>query len=76
MSFEDSDRSPSAPAPSADVIHRRWVLSKRAADGRPQLVREDRVVHPSGFTTRGRRPSAAETRSATTSNVRSSAALT
>jgi hypothetical protein len=44
------------------------LLSKRAEDGRPLLVREDRVVHPTGFASRGRRsaaPKDAETPSGT-----------
>jgi hypothetical protein len=36
------------------------VLSKRAEDGRPLLVREDRVVHPSGFTSQPPRTTAAQ----------------
>jgi hypothetical protein len=52
MSLEDLDRSLPDAASASDVIHRRWLLSKRAEDGRPLLVREDRVVYPTGFTTR------------------------
>ncbi|HTU96778.1 MAG TPA: hypothetical protein VMF14_13115 [Solirubrobacteraceae bacterium] len=36
------------------AVHRRWVLSKRAEDGRPLIVREDRVVHPKRFAARAR----------------------
>jgi hypothetical protein len=43
------------------VIHRRWVLSKRPDDGRPLLIREDRVLHPGGFAPRPRRAPSAET---------------
>lgn len=49
MSLEDVDRPSSGSGPAAEVVHRRWLLSKRVDDGRPLLVREDRVVHPSGF---------------------------
>jgi hypothetical protein len=52
MSLEDLDRPLPDAASASDVIHRRWLLSKRAEDGRPLLVREDRVVYPSGFATR------------------------
>jgi hypothetical protein len=51
---------PSSEAPFADVVHRRWLLSKRPDDGRPLLVREDRVVRPSGFGPRPGRSAAAE----------------
>ncbi len=65
MSLEDFDR-PSSPAPDTEVIHRRWLLSKRAADGRPLLVREDKVIHPSSLATRPRRVAAPETADSTT----------
>jgi hypothetical protein len=52
MSLEDLDRPLPDAASASDVVHRRWLLSTRAADGRPLFVREDRVVHPTGFTTR------------------------
>jgi hypothetical protein len=52
MSLDDMDRSFSGAVPVTEVIHRRWLLSKRADDGRPLLVREDRVVHPSDFAPR------------------------
>ena len=65
MSFEDFDRPPSQP-PGTDVIHRRWLLSKRVDDGRPLLVREDKVIHPSGFVTRPRRVAAPETADSST----------
>ncbi len=52
MSLEDLDRPLPDAASAPDVVHRRWLLSKRAEDGRPLLVREDRVVHPNGFTKR------------------------
>jgi hypothetical protein len=60
MSFEDFDRA-SSQAPDTEVIHRRWLLSKRADDGRPLLVREDKVIHPGDFAARPRRVGAAET---------------
>lgn len=66
MSFEDFDRPPSQ-APGTEVIHRRWLLSKRAEDGRPLLVREDKVIHPSGFATRPLRVAAPETADSSTS---------
>ncbi|MFZ1996838.1 MAG: hypothetical protein WAU75_22175 [Solirubrobacteraceae bacterium] len=49
MSLDDVDRPSAGAVPVTEVIHRRWVLSKRADDGRPLLIREDKVVHPSGF---------------------------
>lgn len=49
MTVEHVDRPTPGAAPVPDVVHRRWLLSKRADDGRPLLVREDKVVHPSGF---------------------------
>ena len=52
MSLDDVDRSFSGAMPVTEVIHRRWLLSKRADDGRPLIVREDRVVHPSDFASR------------------------
>jgi hypothetical protein len=52
MSLDDADRSLPGSVPATDAIHRRWVLSKRADDGRPLLVREDRIVHPNDFGTR------------------------
>lgn len=55
MSPEEFERPSSGVAPRPEVVHRRWVLSKRADDGRPMLVREDRVVHPGGFKARPRR---------------------
>lgn len=55
MSHDDVDRRVSGAVPETEVIHRRWLLSKRAEDGRPLLVREDRVVHPRGFAPRARR---------------------
>jgi len=72
MSHDDVDRSVSAAMPETEVVHRRWLLSKRADDGRPLLVREDRVVYPSGFGIRARRASA--TKSADT--TRGTPALT
>jgi hypothetical protein len=60
MSLEDLDRPLSQAVSSPDVIHRRWLLSKRAEDGRPMLVREDRVVGPKGLSARQRRLMAAE----------------
>lgn len=65
MSFEDFDRPPSQ-TPGTEVIHRRWLLSKRVDDGRPLLVREDKVIHPSGLATRPRRVAAPETADSTT----------
>jgi hypothetical protein len=58
MTPEEFSRPSSEAAPFADVVHRRWLLSKRPDDGRPLLVREDRVVHPSGFGPRPRRSDA------------------
>jgi hypothetical protein len=52
MSLDDVDRPLSAAMPATEHIHRRWVLSKRAEDGRPLLVREDRIVHPDDFAAR------------------------
>ena len=60
MSLDDVDRPLSGAVSATEVIHRRWVLSKRAEDGRPLLVREDRIVHPTGFATRTRRSTATE----------------
>ena len=54
MSLDAVDRSLSGAVPEAEVIHRRWLLSKRADDGRPLIVRDDKVVHPSGFASRAR----------------------
>jgi hypothetical protein len=65
MSFEDFDRPPSQ-TPGTEVIHRRWLLSKRVDDGRPLLVREDKVIHPSGFARRPRRVAAPETADSST----------
>jgi hypothetical protein len=65
MSFEDFDRPPSPP-PGTEVIHRRWLLSKRVDDGRPLLVREDTVIHPNDFATRPRRVAAPETADSST----------
>jgi hypothetical protein len=68
MSLDDVDRPLTGPIPETEVIHRRWLLSKRADDGRPLFVREDKVVHPSGFASRGRlmtAPQAADTASST-----------
>lgn len=59
MSVDDVDRPLPGAVPSTEVIHRRWVLSKRA-DGRPLLVREDRIVHPNDFGTQARRSTASE----------------
>jgi hypothetical protein len=49
MSLDDVDRPLSGAVLATEVVHRRWVLSKRADDGRPLLVRDDKVVHPNGF---------------------------
>jgi hypothetical protein len=54
MSVDDVDRPLSGTVPEMEVVHRRWLLSKRVEDGRPLLVREDRVVHPSAFASRPR----------------------
>jgi hypothetical protein len=62
MSLEDLDRPLSQAASPPDVVHRRWLLSKRAEDGRPLIVREDRVIEPNGFLTRERRSLANEAR--------------
>lgn len=55
MSLDDVERPVSGVVPETEVVHRRWLLSKRVDDGRPLIVREDRVVHPSGFTPPARR---------------------
>jgi hypothetical protein len=60
MSLDDVDRPLSGAVPMTEVVHRRWVLSKRADDGRPLLVREDRAVHPSGFTSQPPRTTATQ----------------
>jgi hypothetical protein len=57
MSLDDVDRTASGNAPELEVVHRRWLLSKRA-DGRPLLVRDDEVGDPSGLASRGRRRTA------------------
>ena len=59
MSLNDVERPFAGAMPDA-AVHRRWVLSKRADDGRPLLVREDRIVHPNGFAARARRLMARE----------------
>jgi hypothetical protein len=61
MTHEELSKPSSEAAPLAEMVHRRWLLSKRADDGRPLLVREDRVIHPNGFVSRPRRSSAADT---------------
>ena len=58
MSLDDVDRPLSGAVPQTEVVHRRWLLSKRAEDGRPLIVREDKVVYPTAVTPRGRRPAA------------------
>jgi hypothetical protein len=60
MSRDDVDRPSAGAMPKTEVVHRRWLLSKRAEDGRPLLVREDKVVHPTSFSSRGRRANAAQ----------------
>jgi hypothetical protein len=60
MSVNDVDRPPTGVMPAAEVVHRRWVLSKRAQDGRPTLVRDERVARRSGFASRAPRPTAAK----------------
>jgi hypothetical protein len=60
MSRDDVDRPSAGATPKTEVVHRRWLLSKRAEDGRPLLVREDELVHPSSFASRGRRITAAQ----------------
>ena len=67
MSLDDVERPVSGVVPETEVVHRRWLLSKRVDDGRPLIVREDRVVHPSGFAPRQRWTNAtkAETTSGT-----------
>jgi hypothetical protein len=60
MTVEHVDRPAPGAAPAPDVVHRRWVLSKRIDDGRPLLVREDKVVHPGGFGSRPRRAGVAQ----------------
>jgi len=61
MSLDDVDRPLPAAAPETEVVHRRWLLSTRADDGRPLIVREDKVVHPTGFAAQARRPAAPNT---------------
>lgn len=58
MSLDEVDRPLPGAVPEMEVVHRRWLLSKRADDGRPLIVREDKVVHPTGFAARARRPAA------------------
>ena len=65
MSLDDVDRPLSGAVPATEVVHRRWVLSKRAEDGRPLLVREDRIVHPKDFGARALRSTATEAASGT-----------
>ncbi len=60
MSLDEVDRPLSGAVPETEVVHRRWLLSKRAEDGRPLLVREDRVIHPTGFASRARRETATQ----------------
>ena len=60
MSLDDMDRPMTRTMPATEVIHRRWVLSKRVADGRPLLVPQDRVVRPNGFASRTQRVTAAD----------------
>jgi hypothetical protein len=60
MSLDDVDRPLSGGISETEVVHRRWLLSKRANDGRPLIVREDRAVYPSGFAPRGQRMTAAQ----------------
>ena len=62
MTPEERSR-PSSEAAPLELVHRRWLLSKRADDGRPLLVREDRVIHPSGFVAGTPRSPAAQTES-------------
>ncbi len=61
MSLDAVDRTLPGAMPETEVIHRRWLLSKRADDGRPLLVREDKVVYPSGFASRARPANATPT---------------
>jgi hypothetical protein len=61
MSPEEFSRPSSQAASRPEVVHRRWVLSKRADDGRALLVREDRVVHPNGFVARPRQSTPTQT---------------
>jgi hypothetical protein len=61
MSPEDFPRPASEAASRPEVIHRRWLLAKRADDGRPLLVPEDRIVRPGRFATRPRRSTSAQT---------------
>jgi hypothetical protein len=67
MSLDDVDRPLSGAVAATEVVHRRWVLSKRPDDGRPLLVREDKVVHPNRFAPARRRTvtQAADTTSGT-----------
>jgi hypothetical protein len=60
MSVDDVERPSPRAVPETQVVHRRWLLSKRVDDGRPLIVREDRVVHPNGFASRARRTNAAK----------------
>jgi hypothetical protein len=66
MSVDDVERPVSGAMPETEVVHRRWLLSTRADDGRPLIVREDRVVHPSGFVSRARRTKTAKAADAKT----------
>jgi hypothetical protein len=60
MSLDHVNGPLSGAMAQTQVVHRRWVLSKRVDDGRPLLVREDRVVHPTGFVSRTRHTAAAQ----------------
>ncbi|HEY1714340.1 MAG TPA: hypothetical protein VGG07_15655 [Solirubrobacteraceae bacterium] len=60
MRLDDADRPLPGATPATESVHRRWVLSKRADDGRPLLVREDRIVHPNAFAARTLRSEAGE----------------
>jgi hypothetical protein len=58
MRLDDVGRPLPGAVPETEVVHRRWLLSKRADDGRPLIVREDKVGYPTGFASRGRRAAA------------------
>ena len=60
MSLDDVERPLSGAGPEREVVHRRWLLFKRADDGRPLLVREDKGVPATAFGTRARHPAATQ----------------
>lgn len=60
MSLDDVDRPVSGAVPETEVVHRRWLLSKRADDRWPLIVREDKGGYPTGFASRGPRAAATQ----------------